>query len=41
MGLRPKFIERLEDLGLHLDREIFEPEPFARTSAGRAAAAMG
>ena len=39
MGLRPKFIERLEDLGLHLDREIFEPEPFART--GRAAAAAG
>ena len=30
MGLRPKFIERLEDLGLTLDREIFEPEPFAR-----------
>ena len=38
MGLRPKFIERLEDLGLQLDREIFEPEPFART--GRAAAAV-
>jgi pilus assembly protein CpaF len=38
MGLRPKFIERLEDLGLHLDREIFEPEPFART--GRSAAAV-
>jgi pilus assembly protein CpaF len=32
MGLRPKFIERLEDLGIHLDREIFEPEPFARAS---------
>jgi pilus assembly protein CpaF len=38
MGLRPKFIERLEDLGLHLDREVFEPEPFART--GRQAAAV-
>jgi pilus assembly protein CpaF len=36
MGLRPKFIDRLEDLGLHLDREVFEPEPFARAS-GRAA----
>jgi pilus assembly protein CpaF len=35
MGLRPKFIDRLEDIGLVLDREIFEPEPFAR--AGRAA----
>ena len=38
MGLRPKFIERLEDMGLHLDREVFEPEPFART--GRQAAAV-
>jgi pilus assembly protein CpaF len=37
MGLRPKFIERLEDLGLTLDREIFEPEPFARSSQNRAA----
>ncbi len=36
MGLRPKFIDRLEDAGLHLDREVFEPEPFARASAGRA-----
>jgi hypothetical protein len=36
MGLRPKFIERLEDVGLVLDREVFEPEPFARAS-GRAA----
>jgi pilus assembly protein CpaF len=38
MGLRPKFIERLEDIGLHLDREVFEPEPFARSSSHRAAA---
>jgi pilus assembly protein CpaF len=38
MGLRPKFIDRLEDVGLHLDREIFEPEPFAR--AGNRAAAV-
>jgi pilus assembly protein CpaF len=38
MGLRPKFIERLEDIGLQLDREVFEPEPFARASSHRAAA---
>ena len=37
MGLRPKFIDRLEDVGLGLDREIFEPEPFARGSARAAA----
>ena len=37
MGLRPKFIDRLEDVGLQLDREIFEPEPFARGSARAAA----
>jgi pilus assembly protein CpaF len=37
MGLRPKFIERLEDIGLQLDREVFEPEPFARTSHRAAA----
>jgi pilus assembly protein CpaF len=30
MGLRPRFLERLEDAGLKLDVEIFEPEPFAR-----------
>jgi pilus assembly protein CpaF len=34
MGLRPKFIEKLEDLGIKLDPEIFEPEPFVR-GAGR------
>jgi pilus assembly protein CpaF len=40
MGLRPKFIDKLEDIGLHLDREVFEPEPFARSAAGRAAQAV-
>jgi pilus assembly protein CpaF len=34
MGLRPKFMERLEDSGLKLDAEIFEPEPFVRTTRG-------
>jgi pilus assembly protein CpaF len=31
MGLRPKFMEKLEDSGIKLDSEIFEPEPFVRT----------
>jgi pilus assembly protein CpaF len=30
MGLRPKFAEKLEDQGIKLDPELFEPEPFAR-----------
>jgi pilus assembly protein CpaF len=30
VGLRPRFIDRLEDAGIRLDPEIFEPEPFAR-----------
>jgi pilus assembly protein CpaF len=30
MGLRPKFAEKLEDQGIKLEPEIFEPEPFAR-----------
>ncbi len=30
LGLRPKFMERLEDMGIKLDPEIFEPEQFAR-----------
>jgi pilus assembly protein CpaF len=30
MGLRPRFLDRLEDAGIKLDPEIFEPEPFAR-----------
>jgi pilus assembly protein CpaF len=28
-GIRPKFSQKLEDYGLGLDPEIFEPEPFA------------
>ena len=32
LGLRPKFLEKLEDAGIKLDVEIFEPEPFARDS---------
>jgi pilus assembly protein CpaF len=32
MGLRPKFIEKLEDMGFKLDSEIFEPEPFVRSA---------
>jgi pilus assembly protein CpaF len=32
MGLRPKFVEKLEDQGIKLDPEIFEPEPFARSA---------
>jgi pilus assembly protein CpaF len=39
LGLRPKFMERLEDLGIRLGAEIFEPEGFgargARGGAGR------
>jgi pilus assembly protein CpaF len=30
MGLRPRFLSKLEDAGITLDVEIFEPEPFAR-----------
>jgi pilus assembly protein CpaF len=30
MGLRPRFLEKLEDSGIRLDVEVFEPEPFAR-----------
>ena len=36
MGLRPKFVEKLEDSGIRLDAEIFEPEPFVRASGTRA-----
>jgi len=32
-GIRPKFIERLQDAGIHLEAEIFEPEPMARDLA--------
>ncbi|MFN2641940.1 MAG: CpaF family protein [Actinomycetota bacterium] len=34
MGLRPRFIEKLEDQGIKLDPEVFEPEPFARGGRG-------
>jgi pilus assembly protein CpaF len=30
VGIRPRFIEKLEDYGIKLDVEVFEPEPFAR-----------
>jgi pilus assembly protein CpaF len=29
-GIRPTFSERLSDLGIKLDAEVFQPEPFAR-----------
>ena len=32
LGLRPRFLEKLEDAGIKLDVEVFEPEPFARES---------
>jgi pilus assembly protein CpaF len=34
LGLRPRFLEKLEDQGFKLEPEIFEPEPFTR-SMGR------
>jgi pilus assembly protein CpaF len=33
IGLRPRFAEKLEDYGIKLDAEVFEPEPFARSGA--------
>ena len=30
LGLRPHFMERLEDFGIKLGQEIFEPENMAR-----------
>ena len=29
IGIRPRFLERLEDYGIKLPAEVFEPEPFA------------
>lgn len=29
LGIRPRFVERLEDYGIKLPNEVFEPEPFA------------
>ncbi|MGK2949623.1 MAG: CpaF family protein [Acidimicrobiales bacterium] len=33
-GVRPKFAEKLADLGIRLGPEVFQPEPFARRSQG-------
>jgi pilus assembly protein CpaF len=33
-GVRPKFAEKLADLGIRLGPEVFQPEAFARRSAG-------
>ena len=30
LGIRPHFLEKLEDQGIKLDAEVFEPEPMAR-----------
>lgn len=32
-GIRPTFSERLQDLGIKLPADLFEPEPFARRAA--------
>jgi pilus assembly protein CpaF len=33
-GTRPKFAEKLADLGIRLGPEVFQPEAFARRAAG-------
>jgi pilus assembly protein CpaF len=33
-GVRPKFAEKLQDLGIRLGPEVFQPEPFARRAQG-------
>ena len=33
-GVRPKFAEKLADLGIRLGPEVFQPEQFARRAAG-------
>ncbi len=33
-GVRPKFTEKLADLGIRLGPEVFQPEPFARRAVG-------
>ncbi|HEX9775710.1 MAG TPA: CpaF family protein [Actinomycetota bacterium] len=35
VGIRPGFLEKLEDAGIKLDPELFEPEPFAREAGIR------
>ena len=34
-GVRPKFAEKLADLGIRLGPEVFQPEAFARRAVGR------
>ena len=33
-GVRPKFVEKLQDLGIRLGPEVFQPEQFARRASG-------
>jgi pilus assembly protein CpaF len=33
-GVRPKFAEKLADLGIRLGPEVFQPEAFARRAQG-------
>ena len=33
-GVRPKFAEKLSDLGIRLGPEVFQPEAFARRTSG-------
>jgi pilus assembly protein CpaF len=33
-GVRPKFAEKLQDQGIRLGPEVFQPEPFAKRAAG-------
>ena len=33
-GVRPKFAEKLQDLGIRLGPEVFQPEAFARRASG-------
>jgi pilus assembly protein CpaF len=35
-GVRPKFAEKLADLGIRLGQEVFQPEGFGRKAVGRA-----
>jgi pilus assembly protein CpaF len=34
-GVRPKFAEKLADLGIRLGQEVFQPEAFGRKAVGR------
>ena len=33
-GVRPKFAEKLADLGIRLGQEVFQPEGFSRRAVG-------